>query len=164
MKKFTGFTLIELILVAGIFGLIASGMIAVMNPAEQFRKANDSRRKSDLATIQRALEAYYQDNGSYPNNSSNYRIRSGSTTIEYGSSWQPYINVLPKDPLVSQNYVYQSRNNGQSYVMYAALERSSDPESCNNGSVCANMNTYSIPANSCGNTCNYGVTSSDLRP
>lgn len=162
-KRLNGFTLIELLLVAGIFGLIASAAIAVINPGEQFKKANDARRKSDLSQIQRALESYFQDNGQYPQ-ANNYRIMNGSTTIQWGSSWQPYINLLPQDPSTNRNYVYYVTSNRQSYVLYASLERGSDPDSCNRGSVCANMNTYGISGTACGVTCNYGVSSSDLRP
>ena len=48
--------------------------------AEQFKKADDTKRKSDLAQIQRALEAYYQDFGMYPddnNATSTYKIVVG---------------------------------------------------------------------------------------
>ena len=100
----SGFTLIELILVVAIFGIFTAGIIAVVNPAQQILKANDGKRKSDLEQIQRALESYYHDSGRYPSVSSNkiYTI----SVINWGSSWQPYMNVLPKDPSGARAYVY----------------------------------------------------------
>lgn len=159
-----GFTLIELILVGGILGIMAIGMVVVANPQEQFKKANDARRKADLAQIQRSLEGYYQDNGRYPQ-SNNYRISPGGVPINFGDSWQPYMNIVPVDPTSNRRYSYYVSTNGQSYVLYANLERGAqDPQSCNGGGACANLATHGVPASSCGVSCNYGVSSSDLNP
>lgn len=158
-----GFTLIELILVAGIFGIFAAGIVAVMNPSDQVLKANDARRKSDLTEIQRALETYYQDNGRYPVASGNKIFTT--SLIDWGTSWQPYMNVLPDDPNGSNSYVYYSTPDGQSYILYASLERGSkDPDACNSGNACTSLSTYGINPTGCGGTCNYAVGSSDMRP
>lgn len=157
-----GFTLIELIIVTAIIALIATASIAVLNPFSQFQKARDSRIKSDLSQIQKALETYYQDKGSYPSSTSGYKI-SDSTTINWGSSWQPYMNVVPKDPTLSNNYVYYAPN-GQSYYIYANLGRgAADPQICKN--LNANGECPSVPAvNLCGAKCNFGVSSPNITP
>ena len=164
LKKTKGFTLIELIVVVGILSILAVVGIAALNPVEQFKKASDSRRKSDLAQIQKAVEVYYQDNGSYPLSDS-YMItipaQSGGTTIiDWGKSWIPYMNILPKDPANSKNYVYSST--GQSYFIYASLDREGkDPQACNGGVACEKLPSGA----SCGSgTCNYGVTSPNVSP
>ena len=165
-----GFTLVELIVVVGILSVMAAGAVLVLNPIGQFQKANDAKRKADLTQIQKAVETYYQDNGKYPISSiSNplYRIttptQSGVVTVDWGSSWQPYMNVLPKDSGTSRNYVYYST--GQSYYLYASLERgASDPQVCNGGSACSSLATYAIPSTACGGICNYGVTSPNVSP
>src|SRR5260221_2944819 len=69
-----GFTLIELVVTIGILAILAVFAIAALNPLDQFRKARDSERKSDLAQMQRVLEQYYQDNGRYPDNGNTYTI------------------------------------------------------------------------------------------
>jgi prepilin-type N-terminal cleavage/methylation domain-containing protein len=154
----SGFTLIELIVVIGILAVLAIFLIAIVNPFEQYKKANDARRKSDLGQIQRALEAYYQDYGRYPENDTNYQIRNAP----WGSGWPPYMNVVPKDT-GSRRYVYVS--SGQMYYLYASLERGSkDPQTCKrDGSKCDNA-PVGFPCGSGGEVCNYGVSSPNTSP
>lgn len=159
-----GFTLIELIIVIAIVALIATASMAVLNPFSQFQKARDARIKSDLAQIQKALESFYQDNGSYPLSTASYNILSGVTTITWGSSWQPYMNSLPKDPTSGHTYIYYS-SNGQSYYIYANLGRgAADPNSCNSGNACTSLSGNGISPVACGGTCNFGVSSPNVSP
>lgn len=161
IKNSTGFTLIELIVVIGIIAIMATATMAVLNPFSQFQKARDSRIKSDLSQIQKALETYYQDKSSYPT-TSGYKIFD-SLVINWGSSWQPYMNVVPRDPTLSHNYVYYSLN-GQTYYLYANLVRGVvDPQVCQN--LNANGECSSVPAaNLCGAKCNFGVSSPNVTP
>src|SRR5579872_2213577 len=69
-----GFTLIELVISIGILAILAVFALAALNPLQQFAKARDGQRKSDLGQIQRMLEQYYQDHGNYPTSSSSYTI------------------------------------------------------------------------------------------
>lgn len=164
-----GFTLIELIVVIGILAVLASGLIAILNPFAQFQKTQDAKRKSDLSQVQKSLEVYYQDNGRYPDNPSaaDYRIKGlDGDPVSWGQSWQPYINILPKDPNASKRYVYVATSNGQGYYLYASLDREGkDPQACNSsGTDCTN-----VPApKSCGYSndynCNYGISSPNLSP
>lgn len=173
-----GFTLIELIIVIGILSVLSTVLIATLNPMAQFQKSNDAKRKSDLGQIQKVLEQYYQDNtGKYPRSSTisdtcgspptacPYRIVSSDAVNpvkEWGTAWTPYINVLPKDPNNSKKYVYYS-SGGQSYYLYASLDRGSkDPQACS-GTQCPN-----VPSGvKCGGSldyCNYGVSSPNVSP
>lgn len=157
----SGFTLIELIIVIGIIAMIATATMAVLNPFEQFKKATDSRIKSDLAQIQKGLEVYYQDKQKYPASSATYRIVDASLgTINWGSNWGSYMNSVPKDPNTSHTYIYYSPN-GQTYYLYANLNRGvKDSQVCNNGNACTN-----VPSGvSCGGTCNFGVSSPNVSP
>jgi general secretion pathway protein G len=168
-----GFTLIELLVVVGILGILAAALLMTLDPFSQVQKGNDAKRKSDLSQIQKALETYYQDNGKYPINNpqTTYRIYDERSTqnaiIDWGSSWAPYMNLLPEDPSTSKNYVYYSPGTcpggaGQCYFLYASLDRGDkDPQACNSGAICD-----SVPeAGACGaDECNYGVSSTNVSP
>jgi len=165
----------------GVLAILATIAFTALNPIEQFRKAQDSKRKSDLAQLQRALEAYYQDFGRYPSftgccGATNtgafpYTINEldgeGDDALHWGNTWAPYIDILPVEPNSNKFYIYWSDelNNFQSYRIYASLDRGdSDPDSCNGGLACANL-----PAgvSGCGigdEICNYGVTSPNISP
>jgi general secretion pathway protein G len=169
MRNIRGFTLIELLVVLGILGILAAALLVTINPVAQLQKGNDARRKSDLESTQRALELYYQDNGSYPPSSSSYTITNSGISVNWGSSWQPYIATLPKDPSSTDAYVYYSppSSNGQSYYLYASLQRgANDPDVCNGGSACKSIQAGGgFPAaTACGATCNYGVSSTNVSP
>lgn len=173
LKNQEGFTLLELILVVGIIAVLASAAFAVLDPLEQFRKASDAKRKSNLSEIQKILESYYHDNRRYPNYSyddtgyADYQIKTnGANPVkEWGAAWQPYINVLPQDPSGSRNYVYYSTSDGQTYYLYASLERGEkDLQTCNNGNACTTLSGFGIPNNACGSICNYAVTSTNVSP
>lgn len=170
-----GFTLIELIIVVGIIGILSVGVMTILNPFSQFQKVSDAKRKSDLSQIQKALETYYQDNGQYPDNSEAsdscqnlsscpYRIKGldiNNPVVNWGQSWQPYMNVLPKEANSSKSYVYVAGGNRQSYFLYASLDRGGkDSQVCHSdGSKCDNA-----PDDACGEICNYGVSSPNVSP
>lgn len=157
-----GFTLIELITALGVFAILAAAAMVVLDPVEQFNKSADTRRKADLAQVQKALEIYYQDFGRYPPAFQN-RISldgTGNTDINWGESFSPYMDVLPLDPKTAKNYAYWTDTTGQSYALYASLDRGAkDPQACNGGALCSGATGIT-----CGGICNYGVTSSNISP
>lgn len=59
-----GFTLLELLVVIGIIGLLAS--ILVVNLTSARRRARDTKRIADIRNLQTASEDYYGKNGKYP--------------------------------------------------------------------------------------------------
>lgn len=168
-----GFTLIEIITALGVLAILATVILAAVNPLEQFKKAQDARRKSDLAQIQRILEAYYQDHGQYPaytdSGENTYTINSGAgepeNAISWGTSWRPYIDLLPIDPNASKFYIYVSdpTNGYQSYRIYASLDRGlSDPDACREQFGCPNAPTECGLEE--GMFCNFGLTSPNVSP
>lgn len=187
-----GFTLIELVVAIGILGILAVFAITALNPLDQFRKARDSERKSDLTQMQRVLEQYYQDHGSYPANTNTYTIADfNGNSVAWGGSngWSPYVNLVPGDPTNTiRKFVYYAvdtlGNSGpgtlpQKYYLFASLEKGpTDPITCkatvinciNNPDNAGYCNCGSVPVSvDCGAPgkhypCNYGVSSPNTTP
>ncbi len=173
-KNTYGFTLLELIVVIGIMAILATLILAIVNPLAQFQKANDTRRKQDLSQIQKSLEQYYQDNGVYPTGTPSHQITNPQLSpVPWGTSWSPYMDVLPADTDSSRNYIYIST--GQTYWIYTSLERGGlDNQACKATDSLCRQNPLSssctcpnVPQGViCGtsNVCTYGVSSPNTTP
>lgn len=150
-----GFTLIELLVVMVIIGILAT--LGIGNFATARSKARDAKRKNDLETVAKSLEAYANDHRSYPNSSSGKIICiSPATTCDWGDPFSDgnslYTAKLPKDT-ADPNYYYRydAGGSGTSYTLYARLENENDP------AVDSTIST------DCGDkNCNYKVTSSNI--
>ena len=53
-----GFTLVELLIVIGILAVLATATVLVLNPAELFRQARDTKRINDLEALRSAVSLY----------------------------------------------------------------------------------------------------------
>lgn len=78
------FTIVELLIVIVVIGILAAIVIVAYNGVQN--RANDSRRVTDLEVMSKAIEAYYIDNGTYPNNGgclSSWACWSGLIPVQY---------------------------------------------------------------------------------
>ncbi len=115
VKKRSGFTLLELLIVVAIIGVLAS--LAAVSYSSAQRRARDSQRQSDLKAIQNALEQYYADHdGNYPDDDC---AVIGDAVDGSGGAYLP--GNLPTDPKTGENYIFGTCNNGQ-YKYCADLE------------------------------------------
>ena len=97
--------------VIAIIGILASIVLAALNSARQ--RSRDVRRLADINQLQKAIELYYDDTGSYP-------------TALADIVAPAYIATEPHDPLdptKSYNYCQLSSS---SYHIAASLEASND--------------------------------------
>jgi len=150
-QKKAGFTLVELLVTLTILGILATIGLGQYHTSQA--KARDAQRKADLDNIARALEMYYNDHQSYPL-SEDGKIKVGSTTIEWGESFEDassiYMKKLPQDPLSDQSYCYVS--DGGYFKLYAKLENTHDAE-YHSGYSCNGDDGYS-----------YGIASANETP
>lgn len=97
--KSKGFTLIELLVVVAIIGILATVVLASLGSARS--RANDTKRLSETREIQKALELYNIDNGSYPSvpsSAANCSDASASQVTNWTTlttALSPYISSLP---------------------------------------------------------------------
>lgn len=128
MKKSKGFTLIELLVVIAIIGLLAA--IVLVSMTNSRRRAQDSKRVSDLRQIALALEMYNSNNGVYPGNPDTTGCDEGNgpgSALFNALQNSTYISAMPTDPLGPTIYYgYEGFNPSGSglvndYVLRATL-------------------------------------------
>ena len=156
-----GFTLIELLVVIVILSILM--VISLGSFTSSQIKSRDSRRKSDLQNMTRALEVYYNDKGAYPISSGNTGIGSqiwGSAFVDLDNPGQTlYMNVLPADP--SEFAYYYDSSDGTYFQFYAYLENENDQDLTKDADDAVMV--YS--GTDCGvGTCNYGISSTNTSP
>jgi len=117
-KQNKGFTLLEILLVIAAIGILAAIVLVAINPNRQIAQARNIVRQADINTIQKAVEQYLIEKGSYPNGITNtYReiCNTGNKTITDTLSpttlcdnkvdlrvlVPTYLAAIPKDPQVN---------------------------------------------------------------
>lgn len=149
-----GFTLIELLVVMAILGILS--VIGLSNFQSARIKARDAKRKSDLQTIAKSLEAYANDYQDYPADNSGKISCTTPATCDWDGPFKDskgtiYAAKLPKDDLSPTQVYYYDANGTVSYSLYARLENANDPA------------IDSSITKLCGTpTCNYKINSSNL--
>jgi len=106
-NKKRGFTLVELLVVIAIIAILS--VTAYVALGGQTAKARNSRRLSDISTIQNALEIYFISNDNkYP--------------ATLGTLVPTQISKLPLDPVTDANYSYAPGPSNKTFQVAAHLE------------------------------------------
>lgn len=118
MRKQSGFTLIEVIVVLVILGILAS--IVAPNVIGNVDKSRVVKAKQDIRAIESALQMYRIDNYKYPSTDQGLQalVDKPSAGGE-AKNWQKggYIPKLPKDPW-QNDYQYISPGESGDYDIY----------------------------------------------
>lgn len=160
------FTLIELLVVIAIIGILAA--LATVSFADSQQKSRDSRRKSDLETIKKAMELAKQDSAgaySYPRcdtytsgrcpiNDPTSGASDGSTNPDLIGTNYTYIKAVPKDPKSDTDYTYTPTPADcgvglcTAFTLVACLENKKDPQKdlTHNTTVCGVLTTTNTPS------------------
>lgn len=141
MFRSKGFTLIELLIVIAVIGVLAAVILVAIDPVEQLGRGRDAGRKSSVAQLGRALEAYFTVNGGYPSPAGpptwNITI-TDSGEIKFFPT-NPTLPVIPPCLLgggvMVNNFCYKLDPAGPNIVVYTRMESKS--ETRKPGSPCA---------------------------
>lgn len=113
MKSRSGFTIVELLVVIVVIVILAAITIASYNGAQA--RARDTKRVSDVNSIEKSLYLYRVRYGSFPNEQS----ASWEDSINYSSTFinslvtSGITTIVPIDPINSGSYYYR-------YYLYPA--------------------------------------------
>jgi general secretion pathway protein G len=115
-QRYTGFSLVELLLVLFVIALLASLVAPVMTGTIQ--RARESTLKEDLQVLRKAIDDYYTDTGRYPENLALLAEKR-------------YVRKIPIDPVTERADTWveirgEGQNSGVVDVRSGAEEKSSD--------------------------------------
>jgi general secretion pathway protein G len=99
-----GFTLIEIMVVVVIIGLLAA--IVAPNLIGNIDRAAVTRARSDIRSIETALNLYRLDNFRYPDTQQGLQALVSNPGDPAASNTKAYLNNIPSDPW-NQPYRYQ---------------------------------------------------------
>lgn len=152
MRRQKGFTLIELLVVMAIIGILT--VIGLSSFVGSQQRARDAARKSEMKSLSEALNAYYADNGLFPNEVLvNNLIESG---LEFSNGDIIYMKKVPSDSSVGFGNHLQFKylsSDSTYFKLYANLENEEDID-CQSNCLVSEYNVIS--------GCCYVVTSSNI--
>jgi len=158
------YSLLEILVTISILILLLAALFFIFNPIAQINKANDGKRRTELSTIKKVLEDWYNDKNCYPlPNQICYdaaTIRSDGSSVCHicgneptSPSFTPYLSHLPCDPRQPvAKYLYQVDNSTcpTLYRVYTSLYI--DPKE------------YCAADSPMETKYNWGVSSSNVQP
>jgi general secretion pathway protein G len=131
MRKVSGFTLIEVMVVVVILGILAAVIVPkIMSRPEQARIV---KAKQDIGAIQSALDLYKLDNGNYPTTDQGLQaLVTKPTSDPIPRNWKSdgYLQKLPMDPW-GQSYQYVNNSEKLKIFSYGSKGKEGDSEISN---------------------------------
>jgi len=142
IRKQTGFTIVEMIVVIVVIAILAAITIVSYTSIQQ--KARDNTRTNDVTEVQKALEKYRAANGVYPSVGSD-NVGYALTTL--GTALVPqYLKSIPTTPSgapAGTAYQYVRGAGGSSYGIRIDYETRTD---CHRGINNTGVGWWSLQA------------------
>lgn len=108
-----GFTLVELLVVISIIAVLSVIGITIFTGVQ--KTARDARRREDVSSISKALEAHINTTVNQ------YCTGAASTYCAVQAGWFA-ANAIPKDPSTNADYTGEPANGASSFNVCATLE------------------------------------------
>jgi prepilin-type N-terminal cleavage/methylation domain-containing protein len=164
----SGFTLVELLIVIAVLGVLAAVVLVAIDPLEQLARGRDAGRKSSVAQLGHALQAYFTAHGSaYPaavaNWITNTMVASGEikTAPTNPSTFATACSTVAPAAVSENDFCYSTGTGGVTggveAVVYTQLESKSDRSKCGSLTTPA-FYTYATVVGRAGIICGTAVT------
>ena len=128
LKRESGFTLIEVLIVIGIIAVLAAIVVVAINPARQFAQSRNTQRISNVNAILNAIGQNMVENkgvftcedaGDVPLASTTIRLISGENGYDIRDCIVPnYIAEIPVDPSEGVIYDEETGEYDTQYVLF----------------------------------------------
>lgn len=119
MMRNKGFTIVELLIVIVVIGILAAITIVAFNGVQA--RATFAKHQSQLSTINKAIQLYYADNGTYPYPGDTVYYQDQHPTTFLAVLVPKYLASLPSDGDASgsfeNSYLYRPNSSGSEYKL-----------------------------------------------
>lgn len=96
ISSFSGFTLVELLIVITLLGTIAAAVLSAINPLEQAARARDAGLKTDAEQVISAIERYFVATSAFPWGTAN-------TGLDYTDAKMEAVGICDGNPPTDPN-------------------------------------------------------------
>lgn len=102
MKRPSGFTLVELVVIVAVLGILVT--FASLNINNYYNSGRDARREASVSTITNALERYFERSGEYPS-CSNITATGSTVSLNTLKGIDQSVLVTPGAPTGTTNSI-----------------------------------------------------------